>query len=168
MGKSNSHRNQLKSVTLAALDTLVAQAHQSPRRRANLNLHDTPNAPIQRLAIAMEPDTVVFPHRHPQTFELLTPLRGRFLVLHFDDTGVVTQRAVLGEDYAVIENLAHVWHAVLSLDSGGVIFEVKQGPYIPLSEEDTAAWSRTTNAAETQELLDWYGRAKVGDRYKVK
>ncbi|HBW4050711.1 TPA: cupin fold metalloprotein, WbuC family, partial [Klebsiella pneumoniae] len=27
------------------------------------------------------------PHRHPHTFELLLPLRGRFVVLNFDDRG---------------------------------------------------------------------------------
>ena len=154
----------MKSLTPASLDVLVRQAQNSTRRRANLNLHDALDAPVQRLAIAMEPDTVVFPHRHPQTFELLYPLRGRFLVLHFDDAGTVTQRAVLGEDCALIENPAGAWHAVLSLDSGGVIFEVKQGPYVPVGEADTAPWSRTNSAAEAQALLAWYGEAKVGER----
>lgn len=154
----------MKALTPAVLDALVQQAQQSPRRRANLNLHDTLDASVQRLAIAMEPDTVVFPHRHPQTFELLYPLRGRFLVLHFDDAGTVTQRVVLGEDCAVIENPAGALHAVLSLDSGGVIFEVKQGPYVPVGEADTAPWHRTTNETEAQALLAWYGEAKVGER----
>jgi cupin fold WbuC family metalloprotein len=156
----------MKLILQAHLDALVTQARQSPRRRANLNLHDTLDAPVQRLAIAMEPDTVVFPHRHPHTFELLYPLRGRFLVLHFDESGTVTQRAVLGDDCAVIENSADTWHAVLSLDSGGVIFEVKQGPYVPVTKADTAPWSRTANSAEAKKLLDWYSKAQVGEQYQ--
>ena len=156
----------MKSISRTSLDTLVQQAQQSPRRRANLNLHDSLDATIQRLAIAMEPDTVILPHRHPQTFELLMPLRGRFVVLHFDDAGTVTQRAVLGEDCAVIEYPASTWHAVLSLDSGGVIFEVKQGPYMPIGQVDTAPWSRTESAEEAQKLLAWYGRAEVGEKYR--
>ncbi|WP_259270574.1 aldo/keto reductase, partial [Klebsiella pneumoniae] len=32
----------------------------------------------------MAPGTYVRPHRHPHTFELLLPLRGRFVVLNFD------------------------------------------------------------------------------------
>ena len=155
----------MKSLTPSALDALVLQAQQSPRRRANLNLHSEPGDPVQRLAIAMEPDTVVFPHRHPQTFELLHPLRGRFLVLHFDEAGTVTGRSVLGEDCAVIENAPGQWHAVLSLDSGGVIFEVKQGPYVAVGEADTAAWSRTPDSAAQQALLAWYGRAQPGKRF---
>jgi cupin fold WbuC family metalloprotein len=156
----------MKTISQTSLDALVQEARQSPRRRANLNLHDTLDDSVQRLAIAMEPDTVVFPHRHPQTFELLYPLRGRFLVLHFDESGKVTQRAVLGDDCAVIENPVDTWHAVLSLDSGGVIFEVKQGPYVPVGEADTAPWSRTAYAVEAKKLLDWYGRAQVGERYQ--
>lgn len=153
----------MKTLTPAALDTLVEQAKNSPRRRANLNLHAELDDPVQRLAIAMEPDTVVFPHRHPQTFELLYPLRGRFLVLQFDADGVVTQRTVLGEACAVLENPAGVWHAVLSLDSGGVIFEVKQGPYLAVGEVDTAPWSVTRTPAEAAALLAWYGVAQVGE-----
>ena len=158
----------MKSLTPARLDTLVQQAQQSPRRRANLNLHDALDAPIQRLAIAMEPDTVIVPHRHPQTFELLTPLRGRFVVLLFDDAGTMTQRVVLGEDCPVIEYPANTWHSVLSLDSGGVIFEVKQGPYMPIGEVDTAPWARGADTKDAQKLLAWYGTARVGDSYPIK
>jgi cupin fold WbuC family metalloprotein len=156
----------MKSLTPAALDALVQQAQQSPRRRANVNLHQTLDDPVQRLAIAMEPDTVVMPHRHPQTFELLTPLRGRFLVLHFDALGTVTHKTVLGVDCAVIENPAGAWHAVLSLDPGGVIFETKQGPYQPVGDADTAAWVQTTDASEVPSLLAWYRRAEIGARFR--
>lgn len=155
----------MKTLTTEALDALVEQAKNSPRRRANLNLHAELDDPVQRLAIAMEPDTVVFPHRHPQTFELLYPLRGRFLVLQFDADGVVTQRTVLGEVCSVLENPAGVWHAVLSLDSGGVIFEVKQGPYLAVGDADTAPWSVTRTPAEAEALLAWYRVAQVGERF---
>ena len=155
----------MKSLASKILDDLVRQARQSPRRRANLNLHDDLGDTVQRLAIAMEPDTIVFPHRHPQTFELLYPLRGRFIVLHFDDAGLVTQRAVLGEDCAMIETPASTWHAVQSLDSGGVIFEVKQGPYVAVSETDSASWASAFDAVATQGLLNWYRGVVVGERF---
>ncbi|WP_244956342.1 WbuC family cupin fold metalloprotein, partial [Enterobacter kobei] len=40
--------------------------------------------------VTIVPGTYVRPHRHPHTFELLLPLRGRFVVLNFDDRGTVT------------------------------------------------------------------------------
>lgn len=155
----------MKQISNDDLSTLAQAAQASPRKRANLNLHDTLPDPIQRLAIAMEPDTLVRPHRHPQTWELLYPLQGRFIVLHFDDAGVVTDRAVLGEGTAVLETPAGQWHAVLSLDTAGVIFEVKHGPYTPIAEADFAAWGPSDGEAQVADLLHWYRTAQIGDRY---
>jgi cupin fold WbuC family metalloprotein len=151
----------LKKLTADNLTTLSQQARQSPRLRANSNLHQELSDPIQRLAIAMEPDTLILPHRHPHTWEVLTALRGRFTVLVFDDAGQVTGRAELGVDTSVVEIPAGGWHAVLSRDAGAVIFEVKHGPYAPIAEADVAAWGKGRSAAE---LNAWYATVKVGDR----
>lgn len=153
----------MKQLTNTMLDDLARQAEQSPRLRANHNLHEQLSEPVQRLAIAMEPDTFVRPHRHPQTWELLSALRGRFVVLEFDGQGVVTSRTVLGEESSVIELPANTWHAVLSLDAGGVIFEVKQGAYAPLTEADYAPWCDSGPGQEAR-LNAWYAQAKLGDR----
>ena len=151
----------MKQVLASDLDQLVRTAQLSPRRRANLNLHEELSDPVQRLAIAMEPDTVVLPHRHQQTWELLFPLRGRFVVLFFDDDGVVTGRTILGGETALLEMPVGQWHAVLSLDAGGVIFEVKRGPYQPIDGTDFAPWGTDQSSA----LLDWYACAQPGDRF---
>lgn len=151
----------LSSSRLAALSN---QARQSHRLRANANVHQELSDPVQRLAIAMEPGTYVRVHRHPQTWELLTPLRGRFVVLHFDEAGVVMARTVLGEETAVLETPAGSWHAVLSLDVGGVIFEVKQGPYQPVTAADYAPWSPAEeDAATVRQVMAWYATAQVGE-----
>lgn len=150
----------MKKLTSADLASLGRQARQSPRLRANSNLHQELTDPIQRLAIAMEPDTLILPHRHQHTWEVLTALCGRFIVLVFDDAGRVKDRAVLGEGCSVVEIPAGGWHAVLSRDAGAVIFEVKHGPYAPIAEADVAAWSNGRTAAE---LNAWYAQAQVGD-----
>jgi cupin fold WbuC family metalloprotein len=155
----------LKKITTAMLESLSQQALQSPRQRANHNLHVQLDDPVQRLAIAMAPDTYVRPHRHPHTWELLYPLAGRFIVLHFDAAGLVTARTVLGEDASVIETPAGGWHAVRSLDSNGVIVEVKHGPYQPIGDLDYAAWSPTTETIDARRLNDWYLDAQTGDRW---
>jgi cupin fold WbuC family metalloprotein len=152
----------LKKLTAANLTNLGQQARQSPRLRANSNLHQELTDPIQRLAIAMEPGTLILPHRHPHTWEILTALRGRFIVLIFDTAGRVIERAVLGEDTSVVEIPAGGWHAVLSRDEGAVIFEVKHGPYAPIADSDVAAWSKGRTAAE---LNAWYAEAQLGDEF---
>jgi cupin fold WbuC family metalloprotein len=152
----------VKKITAANLAALSQQARQSPRLRANTNLHLELTDPIQRLAIAMEPDTLIVPHRHPHTWEILTALRGRFTVLVFDDGGRVIQRAELGEDTSVVEIPAGGWHAVLSRDVGAVIFEVKHGPYAPIADTDIAAWSKGRSAVD---LNAWYAEAQMGDEF---
>lgn len=155
----------MKQITLSDLQQQSEAAASSPRLRAHRNLHPELSDPVQRLAIAMEPGTYVRPHRHPHTFELLFPLRGRFVVLTFDEQGCVTQRTVLGEECAALEMDAGTWHAVLSLDSGGVIFEVKHGGYQPVAEQDSAPWAPAEGQPGTAELMDWYASAQPGDAY---
>ncbi|MBU5612687.1 WbuC family cupin fold metalloprotein [Geomonas azotofigens] len=155
----------MKTIAYDDLATLSAEARRSPRQRMNLNLHADLADPVQRLAIAMEPGTYIRPHHHGQTWEVLTPLRGRFVVLIFDDSGVVVGRAVLGEDACVVEIPVGGWHAVLSLDAGGVIFEVKCGPYAPFKEEDFASWSPAAEEDAHGGLMRWFRTAAVGERW---
>ena len=155
----------MKQISTRQLDRLTRDAAASPRRRMNLNLHADLADPIQRLAIAMQPETYIRPHRHGQTWELLTPLRGRFVVLGFDDAGTVIDRLVLGEDAAVSETPALGWHAMLSLDDGGVILELKHGPYEPAVEADFAPWSPAPGRSGCAELMAWYADAAVGQRW---
>lgn len=155
----------MKQITSADLKALATQAQQSPRLRANRNLHVELTDPIQRLAIAMEPGTYVRAQRHPHTWELLSALSGRFVVLNFDEEGTVIERTVLGEDCKVLEIPAGRWHAVLSLDVGGVIFEVKRGPYMPVAEEDFTAWSEAEGGPRAASLMQWYATAQIGQRF---
>jgi cupin fold WbuC family metalloprotein len=155
----------MKQLDRQGLEALMREAQASPRKRMNRNIHEDHADPIQRLAIAMEPDTYIRPHHHERTWELLIALRGRFIVLHFDDAGVVTGRAVLGQDVFVIETPIGGCHAVLSLDPGAVIFEVKHGPYAPFSEKDFAAWSPPADTAASAALLAWYAKAEIGQRW---
>lgn len=151
----------MKTLTDSTLDELTVQAQLSQRLRVHHNLHEELSDPVQRLAVAMEPGTLILPHRHPQTWEILLPLRGRFIVLVFDDAGKVLERTMLGTECALLELPPNTWHAVLSMDHGGVIFEVKRGPYIPLGEDDIASWSNGLGAAV---LNAWYADARVGDK----
>lgn len=142
------------------------EAQQNARKRMNHNMHTDLSDPIQRLAIAMEPETYIRPHRHAQSWELLIALRGRFIVLNFDDAGTVIGRAILGEGAYAVETPANGWHAVLSLEEGGVVFEVKHGPYVAFREEDFAPWSPSASDDHSA-LLAWYREAEIGQRFRA-
>jgi hypothetical protein len=92
----------------------------------------------------------------------LLSLKGRFVVLNFDDHGVITNRVVLGETCTALEMEPGTWHTVLSLDAGGMVFEVKQGAYQPLAEIDTMDWAPAEGQPGTAEMMAWYAIAQPG------
>ena len=145
---------------------LSGKALDSTRRRANLNVHPELADPVQRMFNAMEPDTYVRPHRHARDngWELMMVIAGRFGILLFDDTGRVTDRFDLAEDAVrAVEIPPHAWHAVVSLEPGTVMFEVKQGPYAPLADKDFAPWAPVEDHPASQQMRDWYAVARVGE-----
>lgn len=154
------------SLSANDLDQLAAAAAAAPRKRSNRNLHQTLDANVQRLAISMEPDTYVRPHRHPQTWELYLPLRGGFKVVLFDDAGSVTDCILIGRDGLVAYELpANTWHSVVSLHPGSIIFEVKEGPYIQPSTADVAAWSPAEGTDGVVEFQRFLLNAETGQTY---
>lgn len=119
-----------------ALDTLTAQAKDSPRLRMNLDLRNSPADQSQRMLNAIEPGTVLPIHRHRTTSETVVCLRGHFVEYFYDDSGVQTAAIDMTPGGTLINIPAGQWHNLESLESGTVLLEVKDGAYEPLGEED--------------------------------
>ncbi len=157
----------MKQIDSALLETLVSKANATPRKRAHFNLHPELGDPVQRLCIAMEPETFVRPHRHsdPETWEVLVILRGSLAVNIFDERGKVLEHTVLkaGGPVIALEFSPNTWHAPVSLEPGTVVFELKQGPYKPIAERHLASWAPSEGMSEASRFLEWYRNAKVGD-----
>ena len=158
----------MKVIQEKILSQLIEEAKTSPRLRKNLNLHTELDEPIQRMCNAFEPDTYVRPHRHPQDgiWELFVVLKGQADVVLFDQTGTVTERVSIGEhgpNY-VVEIPPQTWHTVVSQQTGTVLFEVKQGPYQPLTEQDFASWAPAENSTQAAALLAWLRLCSVGQQ----
>src|SRR3989344_4324154 len=156
----------MKRLTADALVALRAEAAASPRRRKNLNLHASPDDPIQRLCNAFEPGTYVRPHRHGAgVWELFLVLGGRAAVLIFDNEGCVTERTELqaGDGTQGAEIPPGVWHSLVALAPNTVLFEVKPGPYRPTGENDFAAWAPKEGDASAPAFVAWLTVAGVGD-----
>lgn len=86
----------------------------------------------------MEPGTIVPVHRHRDTAETFMLVRGMMRVVLYDDDKNIIEDAILSPDngnYGIHIPIG-VWHWVEILESNTVTFEVKDGPYIPLSDED--------------------------------
>ena len=120
------------------LNEVSEKAIQSPRLRMNYNLHDNLEAKAQRLLNALEPGTQLPVHRHPHTAETYILLRGRINVLFYNEDKQVQEKQELSaasENYGVHIPVGQ-WHTLEVLESGTVIFEVKDGPYTPLTEDN--------------------------------
>ena len=120
------------------LEEITEQAKQTPLLRMNYNLHDSLDAKAQRLFNAMEPGTVLPVHRHRNTSETYILIRGAIRVLLYDDNKTLISSYEISDKN---DNFGfHIpkgqWHTLEVLESGTVIFEVKEGPYAPLSDED--------------------------------
>lgn len=120
------------------LDEVTAKAKESPRLRMNYNLHDSLESKVQRLFNAMEPGTIVPIQRHRNTDETMILVRGSMRVFFHDVLGNVINSVLMSRENGVFG--VHIpkgqWHSVEVLESGTVMFEVKEGPYVPLSNED--------------------------------
>ncbi len=140
------------------LEQLTVQAQNAPRLRANLNVHKTLDAAVQRLFIATEPGTYIRPHRHPQPdkWEFFVVLEGQIDLLIFDPAGKVLQRIPMTTSSTrAVEVPANVWHTYVCMKPGTVALEIKQGAYIQPTEKDFAPWSPAENTAEVKSYLQW-------------
>lgn len=154
------------TVTRQDLNALIDRARQGTRRRQNLNIHQALDDPINRLLNAVEPDSYIRPHRHPDKVETLLAVAGRFEVIFFDERGTLSTRVPLGGEGAVlVEYPANAWHSLIALEPGSSFFEVKAGPYAPTNPEDFLAGWPLENSAGVAEALNWLRSAKPGDGF---
>lgn len=128
----------MKLIDKSLLDSVTSGAKESNRLRMNYNFHDSLDAPCQRLLNALEPGTIVPIHRHQHTSETYILLRGKLRMMFYNDQKEVIEETILSSESANygIHIPAGVWHAMEVLASGTVIFETKDGPYMPIQECD--------------------------------
>ena len=123
----------------ALLDSLTEQAKSSERLRMNMDLRNSSADTSQRMLNAIEPGSEVPIHRHCTTSETVVVLRGRLIEEFYDDLECRCTDAIeLSADGPVkaLNIPAGQWHTVRVLESGTVIMEVKDGPYIHTSPTD--------------------------------
>jgi cupin fold WbuC family metalloprotein len=134
----------LRLIDRTLMDAAGLQARDAARRRALLRYHELPEV-VQRMINAIEPESYICPHRHlrPPHVEVFLALRGRGVLVRFDDAGAVVESVVLAAGGPVhgAEIPPGAWHTILALDPGTVFYEVKEGPYDPAADKEFAPWA---------------------------
>lgn len=156
----------MKVIDQETLSRLSMDAAQRPRRRANMNLHPTPDDPIQRFFNAMEPGTYVRPHRHDAAhrWECFFAIRGSAAVVTFSDDGHLLDRVVISADGGNLglEIPPRAWHALACLQPATILLELKPGPYEPLTDKDFAPWAPEEGSATCPAFEQWFREGLAG------
>lgn len=119
------------------IDRVEEEARESPRLRMNYNFHESLDAKAQRLMNVLLPGTIIPIHRHRHTAETYVLLRGKMVVAFYNDMGAQTDRFLLDpkEGNYGVQIPKGQWHGIEVIEPSA-IFEVKDGPYMPIEPED--------------------------------
>ena len=122
----------MKIIDNKLINNVIEQAKQSPRLRKNYNFHGSLDDICHRFLNALEIGTEVPVHHHVTKDESFVLLKGRVRVNTYNDNGEILESVVLSHEdgrYGV-DIPKDTWHNVECLESGSVIFEVKEGPFV--------------------------------------
>ena len=100
--------------------------------------------------------TYITPHRHidPPKSEAFLVLRGEVAFFTFKDSGEVDELYMLGRDPIGIDIRPGIWHTLAVLTPDAVCYEVKPGPYSPLTDKEFAPWSPRESDPGASEYLE--------------
>ena len=119
-------------------DQILLKAQESPRRRMSYDLRTSSSDGSQRMLNVLMADTVVPIHRHVDTSETVIVCRGKVREEFYDDQGNKTAEFVLeaGGDCPAVQVPMGMYHTLVCLEDGSVIFEAKDGAYDPVKTEE--------------------------------
>ena len=116
----------------ALFDEVAARAAASPRRRQNHNFHEQ-SEPCHRLAVGLQPDTYIPPHRHlsADKAETLLVLQGRLGLLLFGEQGelkflegcivsIADRKALEVQNRQVVDHLGEVSRQIV-ISTGNIL-----------------------------------------------
>ncbi len=119
------------------LNKVCEEARRSPRLRKNYNFHKSLEEKCHRFLNALEMGTEVPVHHHPTKDESFILLKGRVRVTIYNDDGTIKETIVLchEEGRYGVDIPKNTWHGLKCLEPDSVIFEVKEGPFVPHEED---------------------------------
>ena len=137
MRRNYGDKRIMKIIDEQLLNEVSRQAKESPRLRMNYNFHQSLDDKCHRMLNAVEPGTELPIHKHPTKDESFVILRGKVRSTTYNDDGSVIESVVLCAEEGCygVDIPKGVWHKLESLESGSVVFECKEGPFIPHEQD---------------------------------
>jgi cupin fold WbuC family metalloprotein len=150
-------------ITRQLVQQTARESRDNERRRIVQPFHRTNGDLLRRMLNAIQPDSYAQPHRHPPASnqEAWLVLQGALALVFFEDDGAVCERLVLqaGSDAFGVDFSGDRFHTLVVLEPDTVIYEVKLGPYAPLSGTEVATWAPAEGTSEAVDYLEQLRRA---------
>jgi cupin fold WbuC family metalloprotein len=143
----------------ALIEQKSEDAKKNLRKREIHNLHSSDQDALHRMLNSIQPGSYLRPHRHldPPKDEAFVLLKGSAGFVIFDDEQGSRKKEFALLDYERgtygIDIRAGVWHTLFSLEPDTVLYEIKPGPFTPLTDKDYAPWSPRDNSPEAAAFL---------------
>jgi cupin fold WbuC family metalloprotein len=141
------------------IEQKIEDAKKNSRKREIHNLHSSDQEGLHRMLNSIQPGSYLRPHRHldPPKDEAFVLLKGSAGFVIFDEEQGLKKKEFILLDLRRgtygIDIRAGVWHALFSLEPDTVLYEVKPGPYTPLTDKDFAPWSPRDNTPDAARFL---------------
>jgi cupin fold WbuC family metalloprotein len=115
------------------------------------------------LLVAFDQGTYMQPHRHPEQWEMIIPMRGTLALLLFSDDGHVADIIELTAGSVPISQItAGAWHTVVAMTSSALMLEIKPGPF---RVAEFLERFPTENSPDVGRAARWLTSAKIGDQW---
>jgi cupin fold WbuC family metalloprotein len=163
-GASMTQFERARLIDERRLAQLATEAAVSARRRSHILLHANHQDQVQRLLIALEPDSYVRPHLHSEQWEMIVLLRGRLDLLIFGPEAELVQRLAVGTGSPVAQIRPGTWHSGVALQPETLVLEVKPGPYRP---NEFAEWAPQEGERAAAAFVSWAGEARLGSKWSA-
>jgi cupin fold WbuC family metalloprotein len=138
------------------LNKLTAQSQGNSRWRQHRNIHESYDAPSQRLFNVIEPGSYTRPYRHANKLkdQILIAIPGLMALATFGEQGEVTGGVCFnagrnGEDFSAgAEVPSGTRHTVIALGSCCFLLKLKTGPFDSNQPKNLAPWAPDENSTQ--------------------
>lgn len=145
----------LRLITRIDIDDLMRDARKAERKRANLFIHK-PEEALQRTVTALVPGTYLRPQKYDNhdSVALLSILRGKVAVLHFDERGKLEEiiKLDLQGDTKIVDIAPRTYYSLLPLEPS-VLLEIIHGAVIDDTQKQFASWAPEEGNAKVSDFL---------------
>ena len=161
-----SPKDQVTVIDDSLLERVVEASRMSPRGRIILPFHKSDDDHCHRMLNALQPGSYIRPHRHrsPPKAETILVLKGSICFVIFDSAGRIDNHFTLaaGSLRIGIDIEPILYHTLFALENDTVVFEVKEGPFSPVTAGDFAEWAPPEGYSTAATYLEKLRQLTIG------